>query len=722
MSICKFCGVDLPDHASFCGSCGKLSATSGKIASSAADLYTIPDAGTFISQPSHPSGQSNAEQDRPTFISNATLPEQLASGEDQPTFIIRGSEPDGRKKEEEEEKRRRAALLGLALPLVGEAIATDAPEQHAPMVQGTPNISGAPMLPGRPYLQSQLSDVPRPNYATQSPANWQQTVPTAQPPLVLPQSFPSTPPSYPTAHPPSSYPTAHPPSSGPKPHPQPGCNIWLLMLIVPLIIFASIFGIGLTLFTPDIAIIVNGTQGANVVQGGQFNLSGSNFIPGTTVTLKLDNAPLSVFNQHSIAPVTQNTHPSAQSWLLGSQLSLVSVTRNTITANSDGKFNITIHVGLDWRPGTHTLQASESLSPRIATRTITVYQPGSLPSPTATTTTTATTTATSSASMLSSVTPNIVNLGPVGEGNTQPVSTQITLNTRGSAQLNWSASWDQQTGSWLQLNRTSGQVQAPNAQQLTISAQAGALSAGSYSTTILFTSTTSPQTIGLSVSLTVQPSCIAVKPNTLSFTGIQHISDPQTQTVAITNCGQQFGSWSASTTASWLSVSPSTGSLNSGDTQDVAVTASNLNAQLAPGTYQGTLQFVEGSRQVSVQVTLTVQAPPQLSASPSTIYANRQCSSSYTTQGELVYTCTEALTRSSPPSASINWTASSTGVSGITFTDANGNAFNSGTLASGQTTDVVIHVPADCQTPTTITFNGPGNTVNVPWSCTPLIS
>ncbi len=833
MSICKFCGVDLPNQASFCGACGKQSGPIAKIASGAplpqADLHTIPDVETLISQPTQALESANVEHDQPTFISNATLSEQLAPGEDQPTFISNATlseqlapgedqltfisnatlseqlasgedqltfisnatlseqlapgedqptfisnatlseqlapgedqptfisnatlseqlapgedqptlisqaseldEQQEKPEEEEDEDRRLAALLGLAFPLVGDVIAADAPAPQAPMVQGTPDINGAPMLAGRPNLQNQLKDVPRPVYATQPGASWQPSMPIiSQPPLVLPSPVSTTPSPYPPAH----HPPAHPPSSGPKPHPLPGCNIWLLMLILPLVIFASIFGIGLTLFTPNIAITVNGTQGANVVLGGQFDLSGSNFMPGTTVTLKLDNAPLYVSQQTSTTPVAQRTHLSEQSWLLGAQLSLVSVASNTITANSNGTFDVKIQVGQDWRLGLHTLQASESLSPRSATRTFTVYQPGSLPSPTATATTTPTTTATTtptktptttattSPTMLSSVTPDIVNLGPISEGNTQPVSTQITLNTRGSALLNWSASWDQTTASWLHLSRTSGQVQAPNAQQLTISAQAGALAVGTYSTTIVFSSTTSTQTIGLSVSLTVQSGCIAVTPSTLNFTGIQNVSDPQTQTVAITNCGQQFGSWSVTvpTTASWLSVNPRTGTLNSGDAQDVVVTASNLSAQLTPGTYQSTLQFVEGSRQVAVQVTLTVQAPPLLSVSRPTIYANRQCNPSYTAAGALSsYICTESLTSGSSPSVSIHWTASNTGVSGITFLDVNGNTFTSGTLAPGQTVNVMIKVPANnCQTATSIIFTGPGNTITIPWSCT----
>ena len=160
--------------------------------------------------------------------------------------------------------------------------------------------------------------------------------------------------------------------------------------------------------------------------------------------------------------------------------------------------------------------------------------------------------------------------------------------------------------------------------------------------------------------------------------------------------------------ANWLSASPTSGTLDGGATSDVTVKASNLNANLPPGTYSGKLLYGLGSGSSIVYITLTVQAPPTLSVSPGSIYANQQCSSSPYTD----WVCYVSLTNNSS-SLSLSWSAASTGVPGITFKPS------SDIIAPGQTERVEITVPYnDCQTATTLIFSGPANTVNVPWTCT----
>src|SRR5260370_21607575 len=103
--------------------------------------------------------------------------------------------------------------------------------------------------------------------------------------------------------------------------------------------------------------------------------------------------------------------------------------------------------------------------------------------------------------------------------------------------------------------------------------------------TTLFRSNT---TKSLQISSTVQAGCASGNPNTLNYSGVANVSDPAAQTVTITNCGPA-GAWSAATQTNnggnWLFASPTTGTLNAGASSNVTITASNLKAQLAAGTY-----------------------------------------------------------------------------------------------------------------------------------------
>ncbi len=73
-----------------------------------------------------------------------------------------------------------------------------------------------------------------------------------------------------------------------------------------------------------------------------------------------------------------------------------------------------------------------------------------------------------------------------------------------------------------------------------------------------------------------------------------------------------------------------------------------------------------------------------------------------------------SLSSSQSAQANLNWTASSSGVNGVTFSQA------SGTLSPGQTAQVSITIPnTACPAQADLTFTGPGNATNVLWSCAP---
>lgn len=78
-------------------------------------------------------------------------------------------------------------------------------------------------------------------------------------------------------------------------------------------------------------------------------------------------------------------------------------------------------------------------------------------------------------------------------------------------------------------------------------------------------------------------------------------------------CSQEGGSWSATTTtddgANWLSVNPSTGTLQKGATQDITVMATAAN--LTAGTYTGHVVVNNGANTTHLDVTFTVTNTPQ---------------------------------------------------------------------------------------------------------------
>ncbi len=673
MQACEYCGSDLPDGASFCGYCGRAPSYTTDSPTSGDDLPAINAPTVVTSGPNNP------------FYNNNTL-QQGEQG------WSRENTPPQNQDDEEEGRRKRAALLGLGLPLAGDM------GQHgsnAPTVQGLPQ-AGVPMVQGTPQAP--------PNVMGQGAAQAWNSAPTVQ----APQAGAPAPGGYAT-------PAPHKPPS-PKPNPGGCVPVWLIFIVAIILIIASIIGAGFTVFAPSISL----SGGSDVAPGGLLHLHGSSFLPGSSITLTIDGGtPLYLSSKERQQQITNGVHT-----MPGLAMNAIALTRlpgasNVVKAGGDGSFNVNIPVGQDWHTGTHTIHASEGV--RSADLSFNVHAPGTVtPSPSATTSPTVTVAPSPSASPtgFSCINPSAITFGPISEGYNQPLSTKITLCTTGTTVVNWTATWDSNAASWLQVDPTTGQISAPGNQDVTISAVATGLKAATYNATVTFTSAQSNKPVTLSVTFIIQSGCINAAPNSLTFNGVAGVSDPAAQAVTVTNCGNP-GTWSVTVVTDhntdWLSVSPTGGTLDGQGTQSVTVTASNLKAQLATGTYTAKINFCMGSQQYTVNVTLNVQAGsgPKLvlyspSNTPPSISAKTDCKRSSTAA---VWTCTATIGNSST-STSLDWTPSSTGVQGITFNPTNG------TLTPGQTVQVEIIVPNnDCQTATTITFTGPANAIDIAWSC-----
>jgi uncharacterized protein (TIGR03437 family) len=102
-------------------------------------------------------------------------------------------------------------------------------------------------------------------------------------------------------------------------------------------------------------------------------------------------------------------------------------------------------------------------------------------------------------------------------------------------------------------------------------------------------------------------STLAVTPVSLPFAYTAGGTVPAAQDVQITNSGTGTLAWSATASASWISLSAASGTAPS--TLSVSVSP----AGMSPGTYNGTVQITStgsANSPVSVAVTLTITAPP----------------------------------------------------------------------------------------------------------------
>lgn len=692
MQTCDFCGSMIPDTASFCGQCGKVP-------------YTAVETPTIASNHYMPDVQ---EIDTATFASSmgiikpGSVENQLSLMSNYPTALL-GEE------DEDEEIRKRAAILGMGVALLSNVVVEDIqPAGDVPIVKGSPQVSSVPHVQGSPQP------------AAGSPGMELYSSPT----MMAPQQ-PSTTPFPPLAatstalqHPHQP----HPHHSHPPHHVSHGCSLVFIIaaIIIPILIILSFLSLGLTLFAPDLSL----SGSTTVVQGGSFTLHGDHFIPGSNVTLTLDDAIPLYFSERSFPGYFANT--SRQFLHVDSLLaSESSLSNNTVSVGGDGTFAVIISVNPAWPIGKHAIKASETLTHRSAELNFTIYQPGTTPTPQTTQslspspsanaspspTSSLSPTATTTLAGLSCVNPTSLSLGPVSQGYNQPVSTQVTLCTTGTGTVNWTATWDQNAAPWLQLDHTSGQISAPGQVQINVSALAANLSPGSYIVTLTFTSQSDNTTQSLPVSFTVQRGCATGNPNRLSYNGMANVSDPKAQTITITNCGAAGVLSSMTQTnkgGNWLFASPTTHTIQSGASNNLTITASNLKTQLAAGAYTGSVTFKIGLGNFRVNVALTVLPAPALFGTSTFIFANRQCRVDQT--GGL-WVCSVTLMNSST-NVSLDWSASS-GINGVNYNPV------SGTLQPGQTMPVQITVPISaCPTKGSLTFTGPGNAVNVEWSCT----
>ena len=193
--------------------------------------------------------------------------------------------------------------------------------------------------------------------------------------------------------------------------------------------------------------------------------------------------------------------------------------------------------------------------------------------------------------------PTMITLSPSSltytavSGSSNPASQSMTVNSNGS----WTAS---DNAAWLTLNPTSGSKNGT----ITTSINLGGVSVGTHTAAITVTAGGTVKTV--TVTLTVSAAPFTISPGNLAFTATQGAANPAVQTITLNS----IGTWTVSDNASWLSLSPTSGSKNG------VITASINTTNAKPGNNPATITVISGGVTKTAAVSLMLNAPASSSA------------------------------------------------------------------------------------------------------------
>ena len=176
-------------------------------------------------------------------------------------------------------------------------------------------------------------------------------------------------------------------------------------------------------------------------------------------------------------------------------------------------------------------------------------------------------------------------------GSSNPASQSMTVNSNGS----WTAS---DNAGWLTLSPTSGSANGT----ISASINLGGVPVGTHTAAITVTSGGTAKTVN--VTLTVSAASFTISPGSLAFTATQGAANPPAQTIILNSTG----TWTASDNASWLSLSPTSGSNNG------TITASVNTANANPGNNPATITVISGGVTKTATVSLMLNTPASSSA------------------------------------------------------------------------------------------------------------
>ena len=199
------------------------------------------------------------------------------------------------------------------------------------------------------------------------------------------------------------------------------------------------------------------------------------------------------------------------------------------------------------------------------------------------------------------------------EGGANPAAQTLSITNTGGGILSWNAS---ESASWLSLSPASGTT-TTETDNITVNVNIAGLTANSYTDTITLTATgaTNPtQQVPVTVTITPPPSTIGQNPTFLTFIAQEGGTQTAPQTLNITNPGKGTLSWSASEAASWLTLSPTSGTTTT-ETDAITVTVNTIG--LLTNTYTAPITITSNGASNNPQqvlATLAITAPASTKA------------------------------------------------------------------------------------------------------------
>lgn len=483
-------------------------------------------------------------------------------------------------------------------------------------------------------------------------------------------------------------------------------TLWILVVVIILLLTS---GVGATLALVPATLSLTG--GGNAVSpGSSFHMHGQGFIPGGDIALLLDDrVALSPQSGGATSALTysEGTGKASSSFMYAAGSIQQSSPANTsLHVSTLGTFDVTIAASAQWSQGFHMIRATEGAGLRSAVLKFTM-----LPE----------------AAKLN-IAPSFLNLGQLEAG--QKVLLPVLLDNTGGQQLHWVSD----TGSthWLTVLSREGELQSARLQQaIDLAVDTTHLKVGHYFSSLRVSSNGGEKRVGVSL-IVIPPAAHAqsgqAKLNLPSLSldfGTQTVMTQATMLTAISNLGTQKLSWKADTGKTpWLNLSKITGVIQPGGSpQSLYVTVDTT--KLSVGTYSAMLNVHSngGNKQVKISLvvvplplpsplpTSSTQTPlPELLVNPTSLKGDVDCSHA---QGQ-GWVCETTLSNARNAQSTLNWSASSSGIGGISFYPTKG------VLEPGQSIQVnTVIQETHCPAIASFVFTGPANNVTVPWSCVP---
>ncbi len=184
------------------------------------------------------------------------------------------------------------------------------------------------------------------------------------------------------------------------------------------------------------------------------------------------------------------------------------------------------------------------------------------------------------------ITVNPTSLSPQCDHGQNASSQTFTLSNTGSGTMNFSLSDD---ASWLSVSPSSGSLGTGGSTTITLSYSTSSLLAGSFIGRISISAPGATVTpVNYNVYLTVKGPTITVNPTSLSPQCDQG-QNASSQTFTLSNTGSGTMNYSLSDDASWLSVSPASGSVGAGGSTTISVSYST--SSLLAGSFIGKISI-----------------------------------------------------------------------------------------------------------------------------------